>query len=112
MVELVQSPAVPPVIEHHRERIADLCRKYRVRVLELFGSAARGGDFDPATSDFDFLVVYIDHGDFRWFEQVTGLREELEALLGRKVDVVDLAGARNPYFIASALRHRERVYAA
>jgi len=109
---LVQSPAVPPVIEQHREQIADLCRKYRVRVLELFGSAARGEDFDPATSDFDFLVVFAEVLDLPWYGQLLGLQEELEALLGRKVDVIDLKGARDAFFINSALRDRERIYAA
>jgi uncharacterized protein len=44
-------------LEQHRERLAELCRRYGVRRLELFGSAARG-QFDPATSDLDFLVLF------------------------------------------------------
>ena len=39
----------------HREELRELCRRYHVRRLDLFGSAARG-DFVPARSDLDFLV--------------------------------------------------------
>jgi hypothetical protein len=45
-----------PLIQEKRADIAALCRRYRVRHLEVFGSAARGDDFDLASSDADFLV--------------------------------------------------------
>ena len=44
-------------ILHKREAITALCREYGVARLEVFGSAARGSDFDPARSDADFLVI-------------------------------------------------------
>ncbi len=47
-----------PLLQQHRSEIADLCRRYRVHRLEVFGSAARGGDFDPEKSDVDFLVEF------------------------------------------------------
>lgn len=58
--------------------------------LEVFGSAARGGDFNPAHSDADFLVTFApaarnDLGAF------TDFKDELEALLGRPVDLVERA---------------------
>jgi predicted nucleotidyltransferase len=46
------------LIDRHLSEIAALCRRYGVRRLEVFGSAARGIDFDPATSDADFLVEF------------------------------------------------------
>jgi uncharacterized protein len=46
-----------PLIENRRAEIAELCRRFRVRRLDVFGSAARGGDFDPARSDVDLLVT-------------------------------------------------------
>jgi len=45
-------------IETHREQIAELCRRYGVKRLELFGSATRGSDFDPERSDIDFLIEF------------------------------------------------------
>ena len=47
-----------PDILHKCEAIAALCREYSVARLEVFGSAARGSDFDPARSDADFLVTF------------------------------------------------------
>jgi hypothetical protein len=44
-------------ITHHREELRDLCRRFHVRRLDVFGSAARG-DFDSARSDIDFLVEF------------------------------------------------------
>jgi len=45
-----------PFIHQHQSAIAELCRRYRVQRLEVFGSAARGTDFAPESSDADFLV--------------------------------------------------------
>lgn len=74
-----------------------LCEKHHVKALYLFGSATRD-DFDPATSDLDFLVEFqpldpIDHAN-HWF----GLIEDIEALFERKVDVVESPAITNPYF--------------
>jgi len=91
--------------------IADLCRRYHVRRLELFGSAAAGG-FDPGRSDVDFLVEF-DPGHRRdAFDSYFGLKEGLEALLGRPVDLVVDKAVRNPYVRASIERSREPVYGA
>lgn len=51
-----------PLIAERRSDIAALCRRFGVRRLVVFGSAARGADFDPARSDLDFLVEF-DRGD-------------------------------------------------
>ena len=45
-----------PFIHQHQSAIAELCQRYRVQRLEVFGSAARGTDFVPESSDTDFLV--------------------------------------------------------
>jgi uncharacterized protein len=101
---------VPPLVEQRREQIEALCKKYRVKRLELFGSAARNV-FDPASSDLDFLVLFDVQPDAR-ADAYFGLLSDLEKLFGRKVDLVDVTAARNPYFMAEALRHRVRLYAA
>ena len=57
--------AMLSLIAEHRAEIAALCRRFGVRRLAVFGSAARGADFDPARSDVDFLVEFAAHdGDF------------------------------------------------
>jgi predicted nucleotidyltransferase len=95
----------------HSAQIAALCRRYGVQRLDLFGSAARG-EFNPKSSDLDFLVVFDRSFKIDAAEQYFGLLESLTNLLGRKVDLVDVRAHRNPYFMSEALKHREMVYAA
>lgn len=73
------------------EKLAEIraaCEKHRVRTLWLFGSATTD-EFDPATSDLDFLVEFepgVDHGlDGEYFR----LLEALGALFGREVDLFE-----------------------
>lgn len=95
----------------HHEELRALCRRFRVRRLDLFGSAARG-DFDPERSDVDFLVEFERDTPLHPFDTYFGLKEELEALFGRRVDLVELSAVRNPYLKASIEQSRENVYAA
>lgn len=99
------------LIEQHREQIAALCRKYRVRRLELFGSAA-GDAFDPATSDIDFFYEFFSGDTDRLADRYFSFHEELERLLGRPVDLVSSKDASNPYFLRVANRSRIMLYAA
>jgi hypothetical protein len=99
------------LIEQHRDELIDLCRQFEVLGLELFGSAARGG-FDPARSDLDFLVVFKPAGKLPPEDRYFGLLFQLEDLLGRKIDLVDVKAHRNPYFMAEALKNRVRLYPA
>jgi predicted nucleotidyltransferase len=99
-------------IELHREELRALCRRFHVRRLDLFGSAARG-DFDPEHSDVDFLVEFDrEHPEALSFNTYFGLREALEALLGRPVDLVEPGAVRNPYLKASIDGSREPVFEA
>jgi uncharacterized protein len=52
------------VLEGHRQELIKLCRKYRVRRLEVFGSSTRS-DFDEGSSDVDLPVEFEDmaHAD-------------------------------------------------
>lgn len=95
-----------------REALAALCRRYGVVRLELFGSAARGSDFDPVTSDFDFLVEFRPDQPLPPLEQFFGLANAPEHLLGRPVDLVEPAAVKNPFILAGIDRSREVVYAA
>lgn len=93
-----------------RDAIRDLCRKYGVRRLLVFGSAVTE-QFDDSRSDVDFLVEFADDLPSR-FDAYFGLKEELEDMLGRPVDLVMPGALKNPYFAASALRRSEELYAA
>lgn len=98
-------------IRDHEVRIEELCRRFHVRRLDLFGSAATGA-FDPSRSDIDFLVEFeplpTGHHADAWF----GLQEALEELLGRPIDLVAAGAVRNPFFRAELERTRLPLYAA
>ena len=100
--------AGPLVID--RDAIEALCRKYAVRRLLLFGSAATDR-FDEATSDIDFLVEFDDAPVSR-FDAYFGLKEDLEALFGRPVDLVSTSAMENPYFAKSVASTSRELYAA
>ena len=78
------------LIEEKREQLEELCRRFHVRRLSLFGSALRD-DFDPEKSDLDFLV---DLEPGRTLFDLSGLLLDLEALLNTPVDVVTERGLR------------------
>ena len=100
------------LVTQHLDDIAALCRHYGVRRLDLFGSAATG-DFDPERSDIDFLVEYPPDYDFGlWSARHFELKERLEQLLSRRVDLVMASALRKPRFIESVNQTRQLLYAA
>jgi hypothetical protein len=69
-----------------QDRLADFCRRWRISELSLFGSALRE-DFRP-DSDVDLLVSFAPGVSWGFDEYLT-MKGELEALLGRTVDLVE-----------------------
>ena len=99
-------------IEKHRETLTALCHRYGVVRLEVFGSAARGADFDPAKSDADFLVEFDKASGLSALDQFLGFSEALERILERPVDLVEASAVKNPYVRATINRSKELIYAA
>jgi len=97
------------LIEQHRPALAALCRRFKVRRLDLFGSAARGS-FDPKSSDLDFLVSLDDASPSDYTENYFGLADELERLLQHRVDLVTERSVRNPYFRQVIEATRQPIY--
>jgi len=96
----------------HREELRELCRRFGVRRLDVFGSAARG-DFDPARSDVDFLVEFAAQDDD--LAHFLDFKQALEALLDRRVDLVDrkaIETSRNYIRKRHILTGAEPIYAA
>jgi predicted nucleotidyltransferase len=89
--------------------IAALCQRYGVAHLELFGSGT-STDFNPESSDFDFLVELDESSPGSPARRWMGLAEALEALLGRRVDLVNPRYIRNPYFAQAVNASRTVVY--
>ena len=98
-------------IAEKREELAELCRQYDVVRLEIFGSAARATDFDPDTSDADFLVEFDPDSTLPPFDQYFDLARKLRETLGRPVDLVEVHAIRNPYLRVAIDKSRELVYA-
>ena len=96
-------------IELPQDRIDDLCRRWKVRELSLFGSAVSGGF--GSESDIDLLVTFApDAGWDLW--DLIDMRQELQDLLRRDVDLVEERSLRNPYRRRSILRSKRVIYAA
>ena len=72
-----------PVLAIPQSKIADLCRRYHVRRLAVFGSVLRGEDREA--SDLDLLVEF-EPGAVVGLKFIT-LQQELSDLLGRTVDL-------------------------
>jgi predicted nucleotidyltransferase len=99
-------------IAARRDALKALCERYDVARLDVFGSAARGVDFDPAKSDVDFLVTFKPASRFGPLEQFFGLADALKELFSRPVDLVEESAVRNPFIRAAIDRSREVVYGA
>jgi predicted nucleotidyltransferase len=102
---------VHPLIDQKRIELAEICRRHRVKRLEVFGSGARGSDFDPERSDVDFLVEFEPSEGAPSLATFFELRDALSTRVGRSVDLVEAGSVRNPYVLAEIERSRELVYA-
>ncbi|MEO5375690.1 MAG: nucleotidyltransferase domain-containing protein [Alphaproteobacteria bacterium] len=86
-----------------------LCRRYHVRRLDLFGSAATG-HFDQNLSDLDFLVEFEPLEPAVYADSYFGFLEELTSLFGRSVDLVTEAALANPHFRRRVLAERRTLF--
>ena len=98
-----------PLVARRKRQIRNLCQRHHVKRLDVFGSAVNG-DFRPDESDIDFLVEFDDSPEGQRFETRFQLTEELKALFGRSIDLVDDSAIQNPYFRDEVDQTRETVY--
>ncbi len=91
------------------DRIELFCRRWKIREFSLFGSVLRA-DFGPH-SDVDVLVSFEPAAEWDLFHLVE-MRDELIALFGRDVDLVEQEGLRNPFRRRTILDTREVIYRA
>jgi predicted nucleotidyltransferase len=100
------------IIEDRKAEVAALCERYGVKRLDVFGSAA-GDGFDPEASDLDFIVSFERRDPLGLFDRYFGLKEDLEGLFGRGVDLVtESALLKDPDFAESISGERVSLYAA
>ncbi len=100
------------LIEDNRETIKNLCTRYQVWRLEVFGSALTDNSFHSESSDIDFLVEFLPLKQGEYADAYFGLLEALEELFDRHVDLVMPRAIKNPYFLESVNKNRKVLYAA
>lgn len=99
---------LPETIRAKQEQLTEVCRRYRIRELSLFGSMARG-DFNDQ-SDVDLLVEFEPEMEVG-FLTLSRLHRELSSILGRPIDLVPKLGLK-PAIKQEVLESAELVYAA
>lgn len=95
-------------IEVPKDQITAFCRKWKITELSLFGSVLRE-DF-RADSDVDVLVTFAPEAQHSLFD-IVDMQEELSRLLGRKVDLVEKQGLRNPFRRYEILKSHRVIFA-
>jgi predicted nucleotidyltransferase len=95
-------------ISARRSELEQLCQRFRVRRLDLFGSAAVS-QTDSGTRDLDFLVEFETLPAGTYADTYFGL---LEALFVRPVDLVVASAIKNPYFRQAVDQTRALLYEA
>jgi len=95
-------------VQVQKEWIAAFCRRWQIVEFSLFGSALRE-DFGP-DSDVGVLADFAPEAPWTLFEWVD-MRDELETIFGRRVDLVEKGAVRNPFRRHEIEATREIVYA-
>jgi predicted nucleotidyltransferase len=98
-----------PKIHIPLKQIEDFCHRWEIKELALFGSVLRE-DFRP-DSDIDVLVTFEKGGGITFDNRVEML-DELAAIFGREVDLVEKKAIRNPFRRHEILNTKEVLYAA
>lgn len=99
------------LIQERKQELAEICSRFHVLSLALFGSAARA-DFRQETSDLDFLVEFSPMQPQEHAHAYFGLVRELELLFGHSVDLVEASAVHNPYIRRNIEASQVPLYAA
>lgn len=84
------------IADKNINRIKKLCKQYKVRTLSVFGSVIRD-DFNT-DSDIDFVVDFEENDPFKYTDLYFQLKEKLEQLLQRQIDLIEERGIKNQIF--------------
>lgn len=94
--------------EISKQQLETLCKKHFVEKLYLFGSAL-GTDFN-AESDIDFLVKFYGVELTSYFKNYLSLKENLEEITGRQIDLVEEQTVRNPILKRTINRSKKLIF--
>ena len=97
-------------ISKHKDAIEGICRRHDVALLEIFGSGARGVDFDTERSDVDLLVTFDPPVPDDLLDRWCSMIDDLEEVLGRDIQLIRHGVIENRYRLATIERDKETVY--
>jgi predicted nucleotidyltransferase len=96
------------LVERNTDKLIELCVIHRVGKLYLFGSALTN-QFNES-SDIDLLVQFNQIDLLEYFDNYMDFKEQLEALFGRSVDLVENQAIKNPIFRRIIDREKQLIY--
>jgi hypothetical protein len=99
------------ILKDKHQAIAELCTRYGVRRLDVFGSAVRD-DYRPGESDVDLLVEFGPLEGYAKAQAYFDLLDELRVLLGTDVDLVMVGAVKNRYIARDIERTKQVLFAA
>ena len=88
------------LIEMNMDKLIELCKKFHVAKLWVFGSILTPRFNEESDVDFsvNFNDDYINSHNLDWADIFFNFLHELESLFSRKIDLVCDDSVRNPYF--------------
>jgi len=96
------------LIDLNKDKLVELCEQHKVKDLYLFGSAL-SEDFKES-SDIDLLIQFYQVDLMEYFDNYMDLKEKLEVLFKRRVDLVEHQVIKNPIFRRVVDREKQLVY--
>ena len=96
------------VVEAHKNELVQLCETHQVSRLSVFGSYQKGNNHP--SSDIDFLVLFKNFDLEDYFSNYLSLKEKLETLFKRKIDLVEEQTLSNPVLIRAINRNKSVIY--
>ncbi len=100
-----------PRIDIPMDRLVELCKRWKIVELSLFGSVLRD-DFGP-DSDVDVMIALADDAELDYFNDWLKIQDELSELFDhRKIDLVERKRIVNPFIRHHAITNRQVLYAA
>ncbi|MCX6237079.1 MAG: nucleotidyltransferase domain-containing protein [Bacteroidia bacterium] len=96
------------LIDNYKSQITELCDNHKVKELYLFGSVLN--DQFNELSDIDMLIQFSQVELLEYFDNYMDLKEKLEKMLSRQVDLVENQAIRNPIFRKVIDREKRLLY--
>lgn len=95
-------------LQPHLHAIKVLCQTHNVAKLYVFGSAVKGTF--TTSSDIDLVVDFKEINIMDYADNYFNLKDELELVLNRKVDLLEEKGIRNPFLKTQIDKEKELIY--